>query len=1580
MRLRLLLKTTALTLLLIIAGKVGWGATITSNAVTGNWDATTTWVGGVVPGASDDVIIADGAVVTININSITVASLTVGQGASGVLMLDGNASIRAITVTGNLTIATGGVFKTQKEFYTTGDVTTGSTTITNVSSTSGLAVGMAITGTGIPTTTPTTVTAFDATTITISAAPTATTAAASLSAFSSITATANTLAIGGDLTNNGTFDMSLGLSSYICNTTFNKVATSDQKISGTGTTTRFRGITLNRANTSDRILSSINVTINGSALFVFTKGTWEQSEGTLTIAGGNQTIATAGALIISGTASFSQTGSSLTLAGAAKLEVNTTGNFVLGGGNNNLTVGTGTTATINYLKGNVYINGKSYIQSGTLTIAGANVFIDPQVGTNYLSGGGNPFECSGTTNFTFSSGTVTLVDPLNAAAAGRDLKLTTSGTVNITNGVFYIGDGVSTTACASSTAGFVGFTIASSVTIPNLVIQTGGTAGRNVGLKSALNVSGTLTLTSGKLDIYQSALTLNNPIAGTTSNLVGHYIGTGGALTIAGTASNIVIPSSLDSLVTLTINNANGAALQGDLVVKTSLTLTNGKLDLASGNLKISGTGSISGANSSKYIVTSGTGTLKMNTNSTGSVTYPIGTSTTYTPFISTNNTSVDVLGANVHTPITNATLDNTRIVNLEWIGTDGTPGGNDGTITFTWNTADQAVNFDPAKDVYFGVWDGAKYTYEKVTVTGSSSPYTVTMNAPATYPTTPAIFGNIESFLPAGATLTPDATLNNVDNNIDITFPGTSSAWGAAISGITVNGVDLATPADYIVTLPSKIVTSPGSITLKPSGNAVLKASGTWNVVVKATGYADATCTQTVLPGAVSASKTAVNPSNATPFTLVFNTKNSFTITAKDQYENLVPNYVFKYDATITDAGGVDESYTINTVATSLSVTDVLLTATDGTTAQTTLDITIPSAVDPLDGISVQLKLNDGTSVGSAMAYTASALPSLSAAGTLNEATLNNATIQLTLQNDFFNSTFTTANYTLTGAPAGVTISGVAATAGKSVGITYATVTLAYDGTDFDTDYADATITVAKAELTSSATDLTSNKITFVALVETSPTVTSNATASPISYTTATLGGEITSTGGEVVTQMGLCYSATNATPELGGTGVSATQEITKGSATLITGNLTGLTPATKYYVRAYATNSVGTGYGAVREVTTLTPTITLGSITGTKFYAGNNIALTWTSTGVENVKIELYDGTAYSTILASTPASDNGKTVQIPSDAKYGTGYKVRISDASVATVNSESTTTFTVIASVANIAAFKALAVNDIAKITGEVVITFIRTANRNQKYVQDATGGILIDDPGATSGAVGTITTTYAEYDGITGLEGKLLMYGTYTYELTPTADPGTKTSSNNTITPTTLTLAQLKSDHMQYQSKLVKVVGVKIKEADGTVKFVTSSAASNYTMQLGTEEAVVRQAWKAGETDLIDAIIPTGNLDIIGIVGQFTTGSPAVTTAQLQPRRLSDITKLTGINEEFSTSLSVYPNPFTNEIRFTANQNVKRVIVSSIIGQVLKNVAIDKVSSINTEDLPQGIYVVTFMNGNGEKSTLKMIKQ
>jgi len=121
-------------------------------------------------------------------------------------------------------------------------------------------------------------------------------------------------------------------------------------------------------------------------------------------------------------------------------------------------------------------------------------------------------------------------------------------------------------------------------------------------------------------------------------------------------------------------------------------------------------------------------------------------------------------------------------------------------------------------------------------------------------------------------------------------------------------------------------------------------------------------------------------------------------------------------------------------------------------------------------------------------------------------------------------------------------------------------------------------------------------------------PSVTTSS-ASNVTYNSATLGGEVTNDNGATVTERGVCYSATNSQP------TTADTKNTNGSGTgSFSEVITGLSPDTTYYFRAYAINSQGTSYGAVYSFTTESsiPTVTTtsgatGVTTSSATVAGN-------------------------------------------------------------------------------------------------------------------------------------------------------------------------------------------------------------------------------------------------------------------------------------------------------------------------------------------------------------------------------------
>ena len=97
-------------------------------------------------------------------------------------------------------------------------------------------------------------------------------------------------------------------------------------------------------------------------------------------------------------------------------------------------------------------------------------------------------------------------------------------------------------------------------------------------------------------------------------------------------------------------------------------------------------------------------------------------------------------------------------------------------------------------------------------------------------------------------------------------------------------------------------------------------------------------------------------------------------------------------------------------------------------------------------------------------------------------------------------------------------------------------------------------------------------------------PTVTTN-TVLIINSSTVECGGNVTVTGGTPVTARGVCWS-TSQNPT-----ISNSHTIDGSGIGSFISNITGLTANTTYFVRAYATNSLGTAYGEQRNFTTVAP-----------------------------------------------------------------------------------------------------------------------------------------------------------------------------------------------------------------------------------------------------------------------------------------------------------------------------------------------------------------------------------------------------
>jgi hypothetical protein len=158
-----------------------------------------------------------------------------------------------------------------------------------------------------------------------------------------------------------------------------------------------------------------------------------------------------------------------------------------------------------------------------------------------------------------------------------------------------------------------------------------------------------------------------------------------------------------------------------------------------------------------------------------------------------------------------------------------------------------------------------------------------------------------------------------------------------------------------------------------------------------------------------------------------------------------------------------------------------------------------------------------------------------------------------------------------------------------------------------------------------------------------------------------------------------------------------------------------------------------------------------------------------------------------------------------------------------------------TYTFPTNLANLAALRASTADGTTryKVTGEVFLTF-KQAFRNQKWVQDGTAGMLIDDNSAV------YTTVYNVNDGITGIIGTLSSFsGQLQFVPVAGTDPGAATSTNNVITPQVITLNDFVANYEDYESELVTIKGVRFitdatTHVDGdTLSITDGTATGNY---------------------------------------------------------------------------------------------------------------------------------------------------
>ncbi len=146
---------------------------------------------------------------------------------------------------------------------------------------------------------------------------------------------------------------------------------------------------------------------------------------------------------------------------------------------------------------------------------------------------------------------------------------------------------------------------------------------------------------------------------------------------------------------------------------------------------------------------------------------------------------------------------------------------------------------------------------------------------------------------------------------------------------------------------------------------------------------------------------------------------------------------------------------------------------------------------------------------------------------------------------------------------------------------------------------------------------------------------------------------------------------------------------------------------------------------------------------------------------------------------------------------------------------------------------------------------------------------------------------------------------------------------------------------------------------------GTTVFLGGQGGTSYVWALGSQTTVANPV--SLTTGTTSGVV---TLTLTGTNAAGCSASIAVTQS---------VSLCTGINESsLATNLSVYPNPFANEINVSGVKGSIEVI--NMLGQVVLTTSVNENEKINTTNFAKGVYFVKVRNEQGvEVKTTKLVK-
>ncbi|RZK70603.1 MAG: T9SS type A sorting domain-containing protein, partial [Pedobacter sp.] len=456
----------------------------------------------------------------------------------------------------------------------------------------------------------------------------------------------------------------------------------------------------------------------------------------------------------------------------------------------------------------------------------------------------------------------------------------------------------------------------------------------------------------------------------------------------------------------------------------------------------------------------------------------------------------------------------------------------------------------------------------------------------------------------------------------------------------------------------------------------------------------------------------------------------------------------------------------------------------------------------------------------------------------------------------------------------------------------------------------------------------------------------------------TATLKAEVTLENGSPVTARGFVYSTSNQFPTL-----ADTQIIVGDGLGVYTSQLTGIAANQVYYVRSYATNSIGTSYGAVKVIQGSDPSVTTATPAAIKTYSadlgGNALSIAGSNPN---------RGVIFSSI-------DND--VSFNSSGAYRSENMGQVEGSFFQTVSSllPNTTYYA-----------RAYALHDDGISYGEVV-TFTTKAGVTSSITSSA--GLEGETTG-TNPIPFTITfsesVTNFDASDISVYNGTVSDFSgsgtTYTFNVTPTLDGLVEMNLSQSAA------ASANGEETTAAFFYIRYVAVlPVDLLDFTAKAENNSAKLQWTTSSETnnDHFVIERAANGGNFQKLTTVTGKGTTTIASSYIWFDR-SPVNGTNYYRLKQVdkNGVTKDLG-DRSLSFQLAdsgagIYPNPVVAVATVTFPVGIyQQVELSDLNGKVLLKQPITKsaeVTSLNLATYPKGVYLLK-LSGNATQEVIKV---